>query len=163
MDGIAARLAQAYPEANDQFGVALRPIRDVFVSEIRPAILVLFGAVMFVLLIACANVANLFLMRGAGRSKEIALRLAIGASRGRIIRQMLVESFVLAFFGGLLGFALAIGGIRGIAQLIPMDALAGASVTLNGMVLVAGGLITVALFLDSRRQSIPRKPMSTRS
>ena len=85
MEGIAARLAQAYPGSNDQFGVMLRPIRDVFVSELRPAVLVLFGAVMFVLLIACANVANLFLMRGAGRTREMALRIAVGASRGRII------------------------------------------------------------------------------
>jgi putative ABC transport system permease protein len=148
MEGIAARLAQAYPEANDEFGVALRPIRDVFVSEIRPALLVLFGAVMFVLLIACANVANLFLMRGAGRGKEMALRLAIGASRGRIIRQMLVESFVLAFFGGLLGLALAVGGMGGIAQLIPIDALAGASVKLNGVVLLfAAGIVILSALI----------------
>ena len=105
MDAIAARLAAAYPTANAQFGAVLRPIREVFVGDIRPAILVLFGAVMFVLLIACANVANLFLMRGAARTREIALRIALGATRGRIIRQMLAESLVLAFFGGLLGLA----------------------------------------------------------
>ena len=136
MEGIAARLGQAYPGTNDQFGVALRPIREVFVSDIRPALLVLFGAVVFVLLIACANVANLFLMRGAGRTKEIALRIALGASRGRIIRQMLAESFVLAFFGGLLGLALAAAGIEGIGHLIPMETLAGANVNLNGEVLI---------------------------
>jgi predicted permease len=148
MDGIAARLEQAYSSTNDQVGVALRPIRKVFVSDIRPAILVLFGAVMFVLLIACANVANLFLMRGAGRTKEIALRIALGASRGRIIRQMLAESFVLAFFGGLLGLALAAAGIEGIGHLITMDALAGASVNLNGAVLLfaAAAVVLSAFF-----------------
>jgi predicted permease len=147
MEGIAARLAQAYPATNDQCGVALQPIRDVFVSDVRPAILVLFSAVMFVLLIACANVANLFLMRSAGRAREIALRIAIGASRGRIVRQMLVESFVLAFFGGVLGLGLAIGGIRGIVRLIPMDMLAGANLNLNGAVLLfaCGAVVLSAL------------------
>ena len=103
MEGIAARLAMEYPASNDRFGVALQPIRDAFVTDIRPAILVLFGAVMFVLLIACANVANLFLVRGASRTKEVALRIALGASRGRIISQMMTESFVLAVLGGVLG------------------------------------------------------------
>jgi putative ABC transport system permease protein len=147
MEGIAARLAQEYPVTNPQCGVTLRPIRDIFVSDVRPAILVLFCAVMFVLLIACANVANLFLMRSAGRAREIALRIAIGASRGRIVGQMLAESFVLAFFGGVLGLAVAIGGIRGIVRLIPMGMLAGAEVGVNGAVLLfaCGAVVLSAL------------------
>src|SRR5580704_17693593 len=96
MEGIAARLAKEYPGSNDQFSVTLQPIRQAFVGDMKTAILVLFGAVLFVLLIACANVANEFLVRGASRTKEIALRIAFGASRGRIIRQMLTESFILA-------------------------------------------------------------------
>jgi putative ABC transport system permease protein len=100
MEGIAARLAKEYPTTNDQFGVSLRPIRDVFVGDTRSAVLVLFGAVLFVLLIACTNVANLFLVRGAARTNEITMRMALGASRGRMLRQMLTESFVLAFLGG---------------------------------------------------------------
>jgi putative ABC transport system permease protein len=148
MDGIAARLAKEYPASNDQFGVALQSIRDSFVSDARPAILVLFGAVMFVLLIACANVANLFLVRGAARTKEIALRMAFGASRSRIIRQMLTESLVLAFLGGVLGVVLATGGIGGIAHLVPMDMLSGATVNLNGAVLFfAAGIIVLAAFI----------------
>jgi putative ABC transport system permease protein len=148
MEGIAARLARAYPGANDQFGVLLQPIRDVFVHEIRPAILVLFGAVMFVLLIACANVANLFLMRGAGRSREIALRMAVGATRGRVIRQMLAEGFILAVLGGALGLGIAIAGIHGITGMVPTDTLGGASVRLNGMVLIfAGGVVVLSTFL----------------
>jgi putative ABC transport system permease protein len=148
MEGIAARLAQAYPGANDQFGVELQPIRDVFVSNLRPAVLVLFGAAVFVLLIACANVANLFLMRGAGRTKEIALRIAVGASRSRIVHQILVESFVLAFLGGLLSLGLAFAGLRGMARLIPADMLAGASVNLNGPVLLfAAGVVVLCTFV----------------
>jgi len=148
MEGIAARLAQAYPGSNDQFGVALQPIRDIFVGDLRPSVLVLFGAAVFVLLIACANVANLFLMRGASRAKEIALRIAVGASRSRIVYQILVESFVLAFLGGLLSLALAFVGIRGLARLIPAGMLAGASVNLNGPVLLfAAGVIVLCTFI----------------
>jgi predicted permease len=147
MLGIAARLAKEYPDSNDQFGVAVKPIRDSFVGEMRPAILVLSGAVMFVLLIACANVANLFLVRGAGRTREIALRIAFGASRGRIVRQMLTESFVLALFGGAIGLALAMGGILGMSKLIPQDMLMGATMNLNGAVLLftAGVVVLAAL------------------
>jgi putative ABC transport system permease protein len=148
MEGIAARLAKEYPASNDQFSVSLTPIRDEFVADSRPAILILFGAVMFVLLIACANVANLFLVRGEARTKEIALRIAFGASRIRIIRQMLTESFVLAFLGGALGVALAIGGIHGIARLIPADMLSGATVHMDGTVLLfAAGVVVLAAFI----------------
>jgi predicted permease len=148
MEGIAARLAEEYPAANDQFSVALQPIRDAFVGDTKPAIVVLFGAVIFVLLIACANVANLFLVRGAGRTKEVALRIAFGASRGRIVGQMLTESFVLSLLGGALGLALAVGGIRGIAQLIPPGMLSGDTVNLNGAVLLfAGGVVILAAFI----------------
>ncbi len=143
MEGIAARLAQAYPTANSQCGVSLQPIRDFFVSDIRPAILILSGAVVCVLLIACANVANLLLMRGAGRARELALRMALGASRGRVIRQMLAESLVLACVGGLLGVALAVVGIRGLVTLVPTGGLPGASVSLNGMVLLFAAGVAV--------------------
>ncbi|HTU35840.1 MAG TPA: ABC transporter permease [Candidatus Acidoferrum sp.] len=148
MDGIAARLAKEYPTANDQCGVRLQSIRDVFVGDLRPAILILFGAVLFVLLIVCANVANLFLVRGATRTKEVALRIAFGAGRGRIARQMLAESFVLAVLGGILGVGLAFGGVRGMGQLIPTDMLSGATISLNGMVLLfAGGIVVLAAFI----------------
>ena len=155
MEGIAARLAMEYPASNDRFGVALQPIRDAFVSDIRPAILVLFGAVMFVLLIACANVANLFLVRGASRTKEVALRIALGASRGRIISQMMTESFVLAVLGGVLGLALAVAGIGGMSRLIPVDMLSGATVNLNGAVLLfAAGVVVLAAFIFGLGTSI---------
>ncbi|MGB2638487.1 MAG: ABC transporter permease [Candidatus Acidiferrum sp.] len=148
MEGIAARLAKEYPGANDQFGVALQPIRDAFVGDVRPAILALFGAVVFVMLIACANVANLLLVRGAGRSREVALRMALGATRSRIIRQMLTESFLLALFGGAVGLCLAEAGIRGMTSLIPSATLSGASIQLNAVVvLFAAGIMTLAAFI----------------
>ena len=148
MEGIASRLAKEYPEENDQFGVQLRPIRDVFAGNLRTEILVLFAAVVFVLLIASANVANLFLVRGAARTKEIALRMAFGASRWRIIRQLLTESFVLAFLGGALGLGFALAGIRLIPRLIPQDALMGATIGLNGAVLLfTAGVVVFAAFV----------------
>ncbi|MHB8499872.1 MAG: ADOP family duplicated permease [Candidatus Acidiferrales bacterium] len=148
MEGIAARLAKEYPGSNEQFSVTLQPIREAFVGNMKTAILVLFSAVLFVLLIACANVANLFLVRGAARTKEIALRMALGASSGRIICQMLTESFVLSLLGGLLGVALAIAGNRGMAQLIPADMLSGATVNLNSAVLLfVAGVVVLAAFI----------------
>src|SRR5580700_8092428 len=149
MDGIAARLARAYPQSNDQFGVKLQPLRESFAGDARPAMLVLLGAAIFVLLVACANVANLFLMRGAMRAKEMALRIAIGASRGRIVRQILTESFLVALLGGLAGVGLAMAGIPAIARLIPPDTLAGASLGMNGAVLLfSGGLVVLSMFVS---------------
>ncbi|MGC1902939.1 MAG: ABC transporter permease [Candidatus Acidiferrum sp.] len=148
MEGIAARLAKEYPGSNDQFGVELKPIREAFVSEMRPAILALFGAVIFVLLIACANVANLLLVRGSGRTREIALRLALGATRKRIVRQMLMESFLLALAGGGIGLFLAFAGIRGMTDMIGVDRLSGATVEIKGVVLLfAAGIVAMATFV----------------
>ena len=144
MDGIAARLARAYPDSNAQFGVALRPLREVLVGDVRPALLVLFGTVLCVLLIACANVANLSLIRGAGRAREIALRIAIGAGRRRIVSQLLVESAVLATLGGAVGLAFAAIGSRGLARLLPAETLGGAAVSLDGAVLAFTALAVIA-------------------
>jgi predicted permease len=108
---IAARLAQTYPATNRDEGMRLTPIREALVGHLRPALLVLFGSVALVLLIACANIANLLLVRATARDPEIALRMALGATRARLLRQFLVESLTLASLGAFVGVILAAAAI----------------------------------------------------
>ena len=123
MEAIGARPAGADPEENEQFGVALRSIRDTLIGDTWPALLVLLGGLVCVLLIACANVANLCLTRGASGTREIALRIAIGANRGRIVSQLLVESAISRRAGGLFGLAFAVGGLPGLNRLMQTKGL----------------------------------------
>ncbi len=131
LDTIAVNLQKSYPVQNANVGISASTLRDELVGDARPAILVLFGAVVFVLLIACVNVANLFLVRGAARSREIAVRQACGASRSRLVRQMLTESFLLAVIGGVLGILVGALGIASLKHLISTDMLQGAAATIG--------------------------------
>jgi putative ABC transport system permease protein len=110
-----------YPEADLKNSFVSEPLRDSIVSDVRSSLFVLLGAVSFVLLIACANVANLLLVRASGRKREFAIRVSMGATRGRIIRQLLVESVLLAFTGGVLGLILGYAGMRALLALSPGD------------------------------------------
>src|SRR5581483_2504397 len=113
MDVAAGEFRRLYPNAigpKSSFSVAT--MRDLMVADVKTALYVLLGAVGCLLLIACANVASLLLARASGRSREIAIRTAIGARRGRIIRQLLTESVLLSVTGGVLGLALGIVGVR---------------------------------------------------
>jgi len=119
MDGINARLAAAYPQANADIHIHMLSLRERVVGQVQPVLLILFGAVGFVLLIACANVANLMIVRAASRGREFAIRVALGASRGRLIMQVLAESLLLSIAGAALGFLGAFWGTRLLIAAIP--------------------------------------------
>jgi predicted permease len=116
-----SQFKRRYPEADADSSFSVKPLKDVIVGNIRKSLLVLIGAVSFVLLIACANVANLLMVRAAGRKREFAIRAAMGAERIRIIRQLLTESVLLALAGGVLGLGLGFAGVRWLVSVRPGD------------------------------------------
>ena len=135
MSTISDRLARQYPEDDKDWGAVVVPLREDIVGDVRPALLVLLGAVAFVLLIACANVANLLLARALARSKEIAIRTALGASRVRLIQQLMFETILLALGGGMAGLAVAKFGVDLIVHFLAQQLPRATEISLDASVL----------------------------
>jgi len=141
---ITARLARQYPDSNKDTGADLRLLSDSVTGPIQRPLMVLLAAVGCVLLIACANVANLLLARAAAREKEFAIRAALGASRGRIVGQMLLEALPLATLGGIAGLLVAAWGLHGLLFFLPPDAVpAEAQIEINGAVLLFSAVVAL--------------------
>src|SRR2546425_3363769 len=147
MNAIAAQLEHEYPDFDGHWGVNVVPLRQQISGELRPALLILFGAVAFVLLIACANVSSLLLARAASREREMAIRTAIGASRWRIARQLLMESLLLALIGGGIGVTLTVVGTNALLAASPRNLLdlTSVSIDLRLLAFAAGATLLAGL------------------
>jgi putative ABC transport system permease protein len=144
LSGIATNLEKQFPDSNTNFGINVKPLREDLVGDVRTGLYVLFGAVLCVLLIANANVANLLLARASVRGKEMALRAAMGASRMRIVRQLLTESLLLAGLGGALGLLFAQWGTDALVRAVPGNIPRAGEMHLDGVVLGFTLLVSLA-------------------
>ncbi len=164
MSDVAVQLAQEYPGANTGAGVLIEPLHGTIVGDVRTPLFLLLGGVLVVLLIGCANVANLLLARGAVRQRELSIRMALGAHRGRVAAHLLTESVVLAVLGGTLGLLFAAWAVAALAALVPPQLSRLALIRIDGAVILytsAASLLTGLLFglapmLQARRQDMLR-------
>jgi predicted permease len=145
MSAIQNGLDRTYPEADRDLGTDVVPLKQEIVSDVRGTLLILLGAVGLVLLIACANVANLLLARGAGRTREFAIRAALGANRARVVRQLLTESVILSLAGGALGVVVAGLGVAPALEAVPGNLPRGENIGLNGPVLLFTFGVSIAV------------------
>ena len=141
MEGIAKGLAQQYPESNRTTGVLVLPFATHIAGEMRPVLLMVGAAVLFLLLIACANIAGLLFVKAIAREREIAVRLALGARRGRVFRQFMAESMVLSMIGGITGLLLTLITTRMMISTLPQDAPLSGTINVNGAVLAFASLV----------------------
>jgi putative ABC transport system permease protein len=161
MKAVTDRLARQYPESDAGWSARVEPLTERITGPLRPALLILSGAVALVLVVACVNVANLLLAQAAVRHKEVAVRTALGASRGRMVRQLLTESLLLALAGGALGALFAVWGLHGLSALLPSGVRTG-GLGLDGRVLaftfaltlVAGALAGLVPALQMTRPDL---------
>ena len=144
MSAIAAQLEREHPASNGKIGARIVPYQQDLTFRVRDILIALLGAVGFVLLIACVNVANLLLARGMARRQELAIRGALGATRGRIVRQLLTESLLLAAVGGVLGLALAYGAVEGLKRLEMLNIARLGDISVDRVVLMFSLLISAA-------------------
>jgi predicted permease len=145
MDEVTHNLIAAYPDTDKGIGAAVFPLKQDMLGDVKPFLLLLLGAVCFVLLIACVNVANLLLARSTSRNREFAIRAALGAGKGRLIRQLLTESILLGIAGGGLGLLLAIWATRTTLQHLPVTLPRAANVGIDARVLIFTIAISVAV------------------
>jgi ABC-type antimicrobial peptide transport system permease subunit len=151
LDAIARAIKKQYGDEVDLVGVSMLPLQEALTTSVRPSLLILLGAVGFLLLVACANVMNLLLAQAAARESELAIRSALGASRGRIVRQFMAETLLLSLTGGAIGVLAALWGVHWLLKLAPPDTpgLAGVSVNLPVLFFALGLCLVVAIGLGT--------------